>query len=66
MVTTGPVGKPLGIATSGTRIVTLGERSLCDQYFGLGNLPNQIDANSLEGCVASGHEEPAHPGNSIH
>jgi hypothetical protein len=66
MVTTGPVGKPLGTATSGMRIVMLGEHILCNQYFGLGNLPNQVDENSVDGCVSSRPEEPVHPGNSIH
>jgi hypothetical protein len=66
MVTTGPVGKPLGTATSGMRVVMLGEHSLCNRYFGLGNLPNQVDTNTVDGCVSSHPEELAHPGNSIH
>jgi serine/threonine-protein phosphatase CPPED1 len=42
MITTGPVGKPLGDATSGFRIVVVGDEKLCDHYYGLGNLPNQV------------------------
>jgi len=50
MVTTGPVGKPLGNASSGLRVIAIGEHGLCNQYFGLGNLPNQIDVKSFPAC----------------
>jgi serine/threonine-protein phosphatase CPPED1 len=51
MVTTGPVGKPLGDATSGFRIVVVGQDKLCDHYYGLGNLPNQVDLSAAAACV---------------
>jgi 3',5'-cyclic AMP phosphodiesterase CpdA len=35
MITTGPVGKPLGIDPSGFRIVKVGNRALEHEYFGL-------------------------------
>jgi 3',5'-cyclic AMP phosphodiesterase CpdA len=50
MVTTGPIGKPLGDAISGLRIVSISEHGFCHRYFGLGNLPNQIDAKEFVGC----------------
>jgi serine/threonine-protein phosphatase CPPED1 len=49
MVTTGPVGKPLGDATSGFRIVVVGHDKLCGHYYGLGNLPNQVNL-SMAAC----------------
>ncbi len=42
MVTTGPVGKPLGGARSGVRIVTIGAGGIRHQYFDFGDLPNQV------------------------
>lgn len=42
-VTTGPVGKPLGKASSGIRVVRVSADTLKDKYFAFGNLPNQID-----------------------
>jgi hypothetical protein len=66
MITTGPVGKPLGTASSGMRVVLLGQDNLCNQYFGLGNLPNQVDAKSMDACPSPGVQEPVQPGNSIH
>ena len=56
MVTTGPVGKPLGTATSGMRVIGVGEHGLYSQYFGLGNLPNHIDVKSLGRCASLGTE----------
>jgi 3',5'-cyclic AMP phosphodiesterase CpdA len=50
MVTTGPIGKPLGDAVSGIRIVSVSERGLCHRYYGLGNLPNQIDVKAFAVC----------------
>ena len=42
VTTTGPVGKPLGVDPSGIRIVTVKPGSVDSQYYGFGNLPNQI------------------------
>ena len=42
MVTTGPVGKPLGTASSGIRVVTVEGDAMTDKYYGLGNLPHVI------------------------
>ena len=42
MITTGPVGKPLGQASSGIRVVELRNHELKDRYYSLGNLPSQI------------------------
>jgi 3',5'-cyclic AMP phosphodiesterase CpdA len=50
MVTTGPVGKPQGNASSGLRIVTIGHGKLCDHYYGFGNLPNQVDGTVAAAC----------------
>jgi serine/threonine-protein phosphatase CPPED1 len=50
MVTTGPIGKPLGDAISGIRIVSVSERGLCHRYYGLGNLPSQIDVKAFAVC----------------
>jgi 3',5'-cyclic AMP phosphodiesterase CpdA len=41
MITTGPVGKPLGSASSGIRVVTMKGDNLENQYYSLGNLPPQ-------------------------
>jgi hypothetical protein len=49
MVTTGTVGKPLGDATSGFRIVEVGHDKLCDHHYGLGSLPNQVNL-SMAAC----------------
>jgi 3',5'-cyclic AMP phosphodiesterase CpdA len=49
MVTTGPVGKPLGPDPSGIRIVIVRESTMENQYYGLGNIPNQIDLNAPGG-----------------
>jgi 3',5'-cyclic AMP phosphodiesterase CpdA len=45
VITTGPVGKPLGPDPSGIRVVTVRESSIESQYYGLGNIPNQIVLN---------------------
>ncbi len=42
MITTGPVGKPLGGAKSGFRIVSVGE-TISHKYYELGDLPNRIE-----------------------
>ena len=42
MVTTGPVGKPLGKDSSGFRIVTVDQNRITDEYFSLDSIP-QMD-----------------------
>lgn len=42
MITTGPVGKPIGPDPSGIRVVTVTADKLESQYYGLGTIPNQI------------------------
>ena len=41
MITSGPVGQPLGDDPSGLRIVTVGEDRLTHHYYPLGRIPNQ-------------------------
>lgn len=43
MVTTGPVGRPLGKDPSGIRIVVVKDNKITHQYYGLDHIPNQID-----------------------
>ena len=45
VVTTGPVGKPLGPDPSGIRIVAVRGSTIESQYYGLGNIPNQVVLN---------------------
>jgi 3',5'-cyclic AMP phosphodiesterase CpdA len=45
IVTTGPVGKPLGPDPSGIRIVIVRESAMESHYYGLGNIPNQVDVS---------------------
>jgi 3',5'-cyclic AMP phosphodiesterase CpdA len=45
MVTTGPVGMPLGKETSGIRVVRVSDGVIESHYFGLGNVPSQLDAS---------------------
>jgi 3',5'-cyclic AMP phosphodiesterase CpdA len=45
IVTTGPVSKPLGPDPSGIRIVIVRESTMESHYYGLGNIPNQVDLN---------------------
>ena len=42
MITTGPVGKPIGPDPSGVRVVLVDAAAMRHEYYGLGNLPNQI------------------------
>lgn len=49
MVTTGPVSKPLGPDPSGIRVVIVRESTMESQYYGLGNIPNQVDLNAPGG-----------------
>jgi 3',5'-cyclic AMP phosphodiesterase CpdA len=58
MVTTGPIGKPLGDGISGMRIVSVSERGLCHHYYGLGNLPNQIDVKTFAVCSRDTPQAP--------
>jgi len=42
MVTTGPVGKPLGKDPSGFRIVKVGEHRIVHQYYAMDEVPKQV------------------------
>ena len=42
MITTGPVGKPIGPDPSGVRVVFVEGDKIRHEYYGLGNLPNQL------------------------
>ena len=42
MITTGPVGKPLGGAHSGFRVVTVGPAGIVHQFYDFGDLPARI------------------------
>ena len=41
MITSGPVGRPLGADPSGIRIVAMDEKALETRYFTLGEIPTQ-------------------------
>jgi 3',5'-cyclic AMP phosphodiesterase CpdA len=41
-VTTGPVGKPLGDAKSGIRVVIVRDGGLTHRYYGLGEIPDRV------------------------
>jgi 3',5'-cyclic AMP phosphodiesterase CpdA len=43
MITTGPVGKPLGGAKSGIRVVTVNDAGLTHRYYELGEIPATIE-----------------------
>ncbi len=43
MITTGPVGRPLGKDASGFRIVTVHEDHIGHQYYGLDDVPQAVD-----------------------
>ena len=47
-VTTGPVGKPLGGAKSGLRVVIVRDGRLEHRYYDFGDLPNRIDLRAAE------------------
>jgi 3',5'-cyclic AMP phosphodiesterase CpdA len=53
MITTGPVGKPLGVDPSGIRVVVVRETTMDSQYYGLGNIPNQVEL-SAHGSLPNG------------
>ena len=46
MVTTGPVGRPLGDDPSGFRIVRFGEHGLDHAYFALDTIPDRLGPDS--------------------
>jgi 3',5'-cyclic AMP phosphodiesterase CpdA len=46
VTTTGPVGKPLGPDPSGIRVVIVRDSTMESQYYGLGNIPNQVVLNN--------------------
>jgi predicted phosphodiesterase len=48
VMTTGPVGKPLGPDPSGFRVVVARESTMESQYYGLGNIPNQVVLNNSQ------------------
>ena len=45
MITTGPVGKPLGEAKSGIRVVIVKGDGISHRYYDFGEIPNQIAMN---------------------
>jgi predicted MPP superfamily phosphohydrolase len=45
MITTGPVGKPLGEAKSGIRVAIVRDDGISHRYYELGEIPNQIAMN---------------------
>jgi hypothetical protein len=42
MITSGPIGRPLGADPSGLRIVTVTDDRLDHAYYGMGLIPNQF------------------------
>ena len=46
MVTTGPVGKPLGEARSGIRIGIVSDEGIRHEYFDFGRLPNRVESTT--------------------
>jgi predicted MPP superfamily phosphohydrolase len=48
-ITTGPVGKPLGEAKSGLRVVIVTDNGISHRYYDFGELPAQVSLNSPEG-----------------
>jgi len=49
MITSGPVGQPLGTDPSGIRIVTVKDTGLEHRYYTLGNIPNQYPPPAAAG-----------------
>jgi serine/threonine-protein phosphatase CPPED1 len=43
MITTGPVGRPIGPDPSGLRIVTVQADAIQHKYYGLGDIPNKLE-----------------------
>ena len=54
MVTTGPVGRPLGADPSGMRIVTVRSTGITHTYYGLGSIPVTLQSNARRGGAARG------------
>ena len=48
VITTGPVGKPLGPDPSGIRVVVVKDSTMNSQYYGLGTIPNQVDLGAKQ------------------
>lgn len=48
IVTTGPVGKPLGRDGSGMRVVIVRDNRIEHRYYELGDIPNQIDLSPAD------------------
>ena len=46
MVTTGPVGRPLGADPSGIRVVIIRSMGIEHRYYGLGSIPNRIQLST--------------------
>jgi len=44
-ITTGPVGKPLGDAKSGVRVVIVRDSGISHRYYDFGEIPGQISLN---------------------
>jgi serine/threonine-protein phosphatase CPPED1 len=44
-ITTGPVGKPLGEAKSGLRVVIVTDNGISHRYYDFGELPAQVSIN---------------------
>jgi hypothetical protein len=42
------VGKPLGADPSGIRVVLVKDSTMNSQYYGLGNIPNQVDLSAKQ------------------
>ena len=45
VITTGPVGKPLGPDPSGIRVVWVNDADIESRYYGFGNIPNLVEAD---------------------
>jgi 3',5'-cyclic AMP phosphodiesterase CpdA len=52
MITTGPVGKPIGAAKSGVRVVIVRDQAIEHRYYELGELPNRIEIGGAGRGVA--------------
>jgi 3',5'-cyclic AMP phosphodiesterase CpdA len=52
MVTSGPVGMPLGEAKSGIRVVVVRDGAIEHRYYELGEIPNSVDLSASPGGTA--------------
>lgn len=59
MVTTGPVGKPLGTAKSGIRVFLVTDAGITHRYFEFGDLPTTIDPSTGRLGAAPAGAQPA-------